>query len=189
MLLAAPLEARLPRTGLQPERFCRQLGTTESGAGPAWTISAASGSGAAGAAAPPKNSWRRRAASRARPVEIAANAETPIAGKVPRAIEDRQARQFDRQAAAAIDRPVQRDAAPGLRAWQTPSSRGHRDRARRPRAISLHSRPKPAAVRGPIRRANSSAPSEKRPSRSICHMKRSGSRRVRRRLVEPGPAP
>ena len=30
-------------------------------------------------------------------VEIAANAETAIAGKIPHAIEDRQARQFDRQ--------------------------------------------------------------------------------------------
>src|SRR5260370_29797213 len=47
-------------------------------------------------------------------VEIATNAETAIAGKVALPIEDRQARQFDWQRPAAIDRPIQRDAAPGL---------------------------------------------------------------------------
>ena len=53
-------------------------------------------------------------------------------------------------------------------------------------AISLHRRPKPAAVCAPIRRVNSSDPSEKRPSASICHMKRSGCcarRRVARRAM------
>ena len=120
------------------------------------------------------------AAQRRKPrqaVEIAADAEAAIAGKIPRAIEDRQSRQFHRQTAAAVDRPVQGDAAPGI-------VRGDRlddatlGSSPNASAISLHSRPKPAAVREPIRRVNSSEPSEKRPSASICHMKRSGCRRV-----------
>src|SRR5258708_1142384 len=44
--------------------------------------------------------------------------------------------------------------------------------------IWLHSRPKPAAGRAPISLVNSSEPSEKRPSASICQRKRSGTRRV-----------
>ena len=141
------------------------------------------------AAAAPAVAEEFVAAQRGQPrqaVEIAANAEAAIAGKIPRAIEDRQARQFDRQPGAAVDRPVQRDAAPGLRAWQPPSSRGLRDRARRLRAISLHNRPKPAVVCGPIRRVNSSAPSEKRPSIHLPHEAQRKPPRMRRRLVEPG---
>ena len=109
-------------------------------------------------------------------VEIAADAEAAIACEIARAIVDRQSRQFDRQPAAAVDRPVQRDAAPGVvgrdRLATRPSGSSPNTSA-----ISLHSRPKPAAVRAPIRRVNSSEPSEKRPSASICHMKRSGCRR------------
>src|SRR2546426_11692006 len=41
-------------------------------------------------------------------------------------------------------------------------------------AISRHGRPKPAAVRGPIRPVNSPGSSEKRPSASIRHVKRNG---------------
>ena len=120
------------------------------------------------------------AAQRGKPrqaVEIAADAEAAIAGKIPRPIEHRQSRQFHRQPAAAIDRPVQGDAAPGIAGGDRLDARGLRDRARRPRRFRSTSRPKPAAVRVPIRRVNSSEPSEKRPSASICHMKRSGCRR------------
>ena len=48
-------------------------------------------------------------------IEVAADAETAIAGEIPVTIEDGQARQFDRQPrAVAIGRPVQGDAAPGV---------------------------------------------------------------------------
>ena len=120
------------------------------------------------------------AAQRGQPrqrVEVAAHAETAIAGEIAFAIEQRQARQFHRQMFAAIDRPVQRDAAPGVVGGECrehapfriePEARG--DVAPRPA--------KPAAVRAPIRLVNSSEPSVKRPSASICHMKRSGALRA-----------
>ena len=66
-------------------------------------------------------------------------------------VEHRQARQFDRQPAAAVDRPVQRDAAPGRAAWRTPCSRGRRDRgrsARRCRSTAGRSRPRCAGRSG-----------------------------------------
>ena len=47
-------------------------------------------------------------------VEVAANPESAIAGERSVAIVDRQSRQFDRQPAAAIGRPVQGDAAEGV---------------------------------------------------------------------------
>ncbi len=75
---------------------------------------------------------------------------------------------------AAIDRPVQRDAAPGVVGGECREHAALADRARTLAAMSRHGRPRPAAVRAPIRRVNSSEPSVKRPSASICHMKRSG---------------
>src|SRR2546421_11735784 len=59
----------------------------------------------------------RRAAQSGKPrqtLEIAANAEASITGKIPHLIENRQTRQFNRQSPIAIARPVQRDAAPGV---------------------------------------------------------------------------
>ncbi len=47
-------------------------------------------------------------------IEIAANAETSVTGKIAGAIVDWKARQFHRQSAAAIDRPAQGDAGPGV---------------------------------------------------------------------------
>src|SRR5581483_12370203 len=47
-------------------------------------------------------------------VEIAADAETAIAGEIALVVIDRQSRQLDRQAAAVVDRPVDGDAAPGV---------------------------------------------------------------------------
>src|SRR5579863_309815 len=46
-------------------------------------------------------------------LDVAADAEAPIADKLSGVVIDRQRRQFDRKAAAAIERPVQGDAAPG----------------------------------------------------------------------------
>src|SRR5277367_4351222 len=55
-------------------------------------------------------------------LQIATNAETPIAAKSPVAIKHRQPRKFDRKAfASVIHRPGNRDAAPGL-------LRGYRER-------------------------------------------------------------
>ena len=153
-------------------------------AGPApATISAESGCGAGGVAE------EFVAAQRGEPrqaVEIAANAKAAIAGKIAGAVVDRQSRQFHRQPAAAIDRPVQGDAAPGVAGGDRLGTRpsGSSPNAS---AISLQSRPKPAAVRAPIRRVNSSEPSEKRPS--AIHLPHEAQRmppRMRRRLVEPG---
>ena len=50
-------------------------------------------------------------------------------------------------------------------------------------AISLHSRPKAAVVRGPMSSMNSSEPTTKRPSASICQTKRNGCRRSARGFV------
>ena len=47
-------------------------------------------------------------------IEIAAHAKAPVAGKLSRAIELRQAGELDRQPVAAIGRPAHRDAAPGI---------------------------------------------------------------------------
>ena len=47
-------------------------------------------------------------------VEIAADAETAIAGEIALVVIDRQSRQLDRQAAAVVDRPVDGDAGPGV---------------------------------------------------------------------------
>ena len=45
-------------------------------------------------------------------------------------------------------------------------------------ATSLHKRPNAAMVRGPISSTNSSEPTMKRPSASICQTKRNGWRRA-----------
>src|ERR1700761_5993845 len=47
-------------------------------------------------------------------VEVAAHAKAAIADKGAVVVEHRHTRKLDRQSSAAIDRPVQRDAAPGL---------------------------------------------------------------------------
>src|SRR5689334_10708347 len=47
-------------------------------------------------------------------VEIAAHAKPAIAQIFVVVAEDRQSRKLDGKAAAAVDRPIQRDAAPGL---------------------------------------------------------------------------
>src|SRR5690349_22103402 len=49
-------------------------------------------------------------------VEVAADAEAAIAGKRAVPVEDRNTRQFDGQPPAAVDRPIQGNAVPGLAA-------------------------------------------------------------------------
>ena len=46
--------------------------------------------------------------------EIAADAKAAVADEIAHAVEHRQSRQFHAQPRAAIDRPVERDAAPGV---------------------------------------------------------------------------
>ncbi len=107
-------------------------------------------------------------------IEIAANTETAIAGEIALAIEQRQAREFDRQTATAIHRPEQRDATPCL-------LRGHRlddvaigiEVEFGCQIVPLTAKASPL-YRGPIRWTNSSEFSVKRFSASICHTKRSG---------------
>ncbi len=47
-------------------------------------------------------------------IEVAANTKAAITGKIMGAVEDRQPCQLDRQIVAALDRPIQGDAAPGI---------------------------------------------------------------------------
>ena len=96
-----------------------------------------------------------------------------------------------RPAVAAVDRPVQADAAPGLALAERLLHAAVADRGR----VTARSRARAgreAAVSGPIRFGNSSEPSEKRPSRSVCQMKRSGwraSSSVHRFGVQSGACP
>src|SRR6185437_1330652 len=94
-------------------------------------------------------------------VEIAADTKTAIAGKSAILVVHRQARQLHRQAAAAVDRPVERDPAPGLAradrlhdAARGIEPKGFRDLGPWPAETD--------AVRAPISQVNSSEPSEKR---------------------------
>ena len=73
-------------------------------------MSAESGSGAGSL----KNSVSAQRVEPRQALEIAAHAKAAVADEIARAIEHRQSRQFHAQPRAAIDRPVQRDAAPGV---------------------------------------------------------------------------
>ena len=103
---------------------------------------------------------------------VAAHAEAAITAEVAVAIEDRKARQLDDETfGRAVDRPGDRDAAPGL-------ARGHRARDLTlliERKLGDDFGPGAAerrAVRGPTSSVNSPWPIAKRPSASICQTKR-----------------
>ena len=88
-------------------------------------------------------------------VEIAANPEAPIARELAGVVVDRQSRQLHRQRAAAIDRPVQGDAAPGAAGGDRLGDAAVGIESERLGDVAPR-RPKPAAVWAPIRRMNSS---------------------------------
>ena len=145
-------------------------GSGESPAGPAWTISAESGCGADGSV---ENSCCRSVTSlsksRQRPkpryppkLRSRSNTGKPdnSTGTCPLSVGQSSSMpiQVSRLASACSTRPCGSSA--------------------KSCAMSCHGRPKPSAVRGPISLVNSSEPSVKRPSASVCQTKRSGCRRT-----------
>ena len=130
-----------------------------------------------GAGMKPIGCSRRAARQLVDAVDVAADAETAIAAEAAVAVEHRQARHFDRQPLAGIvHRPGNDDAAPGFAA---------RHRARDlivgiELQLGGNFAPRPAECRvvcGPASSMNSSEPTPKRPSASMCQTKRNGCRR------------